>query len=108
MAIARGRHAQKLRDLEARRRLQQPLDPDRPFEKCPTCGARVQLPCVACRARRELARRGPVHVSQVLEELRHSPETGFDLRPAEQARYEEIRRRRLGGAETSGGHGDAP
>ncbi len=34
-----------------------PLGPQSPPERCPTCGAMVYMPCVACRVRAILARR---------------------------------------------------
>jgi len=56
-AIARGRRP----DYRALRRdrVDEFAAPCGPFARCPTCGARVQMPCLACRVRafRESRRR---------------------------------------------------
>lgn len=92
-SIASGRHAQMVRDREARRRLEESLLPRGPFVWCAACGAKVQMPCVACEARRERKGRGPVHVSRVLRELAAaSPALGLDLKPADRARYEKVKK----------------
>lgn len=53
-AIARGTRP----DYESRRREPDPFPPPTgPARRCPTCGRRVQMPCLACRitAMRKLA-----------------------------------------------------
>jgi len=48
-AIARGKRP----DYEARRRHRPGgiVPPSGPYVRCPTCGARVQMPCLACQIR---------------------------------------------------------
>ena len=61
--------------------------------RCKTCGALLDLvPCVACRARRKLAKgRG-----SATEDPRELPILGLELKPAEYERYVQVRRRREG------------
>jgi len=83
----RGRH------LEAAGRPVEP-DPDPRWDGkpawCRPCGAWVIMPCIACAARSSAGMAGPR--SQPAE-----PETGpeIELRGAEAARYQQIRRRRI-------------
>lgn len=57
----------------------------RPIGRCPTCGRRVRLPCHACRTDQAAQRNG--WVSGVAD----FPLVGLDLRPAERARYDQVR-----------------
>lgn len=93
VSIASGRHAQMMRDREARRQLEESLLPRGPFVWCAACQAKVQMPCVACAARRERKGRGLVHVCEVLRELAAvSPALGLELKPEDAARYEEVKK----------------
>lgn len=66
-------------------------EPPRPTRKCPTCGAKTELPCRACEIRRQLATLG-LHVR------RNGPDPegplALELRPADRARYEKVRARK--------------
>lgn len=70
--------------------------PPRPGSRCPVCGIEGPVPCVACAAREQKRRRGPAQRRRemVADLLRYGPVVGLDLRPAERARYEQIRGRR--------------
>jgi hypothetical protein len=79
-------------DYGALRLAQAPPPPaaPQPTERCPECGAMVELPCLACRARRTMVyhRLPPLDLLPVSEALQ------LKLLDAEQIRYEEIRARR--------------
>ncbi|MGO8690516.1 MAG: hypothetical protein ACLQLG_12915 [Thermoguttaceae bacterium] len=62
-----------------------------PTERCPECGAMVQFPCLACRARRAMVRgrRWPR-----IDLLPASEGLQLKLIGPEQSRYEEVRARR--------------
>jgi len=92
MALGRRPNAD-LRDTferltDERRRASGAPPPSRPARRCPECGAKVKLPCLACRDRRLLAqgRRRPFQTD--------GPDPvvlGLDLRPEHYARYLEMR-----------------
>ncbi len=90
--IARGERP----DYDAMRRVRERREVPSPGgsrRRCPTCGALVRPPCVACRVRDELAR--------MARSARPTEAPGDDrvlnlaLRPQHQARYEQVRARRL-------------
>jgi len=88
--IAAGRRP----DYEAMRRSRQEREtptPSGPLRRCPECGARVQLPCVAChvRGRASDVPRLLQHARRLLDEP-----LGVNLKPQHQRRYEEIRARK--------------
>lgn len=62
--------------------------PEGPLERCPSCGGRSTMPCRLCliRARRE----SRPQLAQSLSLLSEAP-LGLELRPAHQARYEQVR-----------------
>lgn len=90
-AIARGARP----DYEAMRRARRSREippPDGPKRRCATCGVLVYLPCVACRVREELRRMAPpCDRSEPLDD----DALALALRPHHQARYEQVRARRL-------------
>ncbi len=55
-AVATGRLRRRLQS-EFAAPPPDPLHPTEPPQRCPTCGALVYMPCVACRVRAILARR---------------------------------------------------
>ena len=99
MLIVQGRHAPGRTERLRQQQLFEEHIPAGEPQACPGCGQIVPLPCVACRARaarRERHRRlGPRGIREIIEELAQiSPVLGLDLKPADRARYEEVRRRR--------------
>ncbi len=91
-AIARGERL----DYDAMRRVRERREVPPPAgsrRRCPTCGALVSPPCVACRVRDELTR--------MARPARSTDAPGDDralslaLRPQHYARYEQVRARRL-------------
>jgi len=99
MLVVRGRHAPARAERLRQRDLFEAETPAGHATACPVCGRVGPLPCVACRARaarRERHRRlGPRGIREIIEELAQiSPVLGLDLKPADRARYEEVRRRR--------------
>ena len=90
-AIARGARPD-YDALRRARRSREILPPDGPKRRCPTCGALVYPPCVACRVREELSCvPPPCGQSQPLDD----DALALALRPNHQARYEQVRARRL-------------
>lgn len=91
-AIARGERL----DYDAMRRVRERREvpsPDGPRRRCPTCGALVYPPCVACRVREELFRMArPNRPSEAPGDDRA---LNLALRPEHRARYEQVRARRL-------------
>lgn len=68
---------------------------DGPLGRCPTCGARVFLPCVACRCiAAGDARRTPPETWDSEDDPSDVP---FEFTPQQQTRYEEIRKLREAG-----------
>jgi len=68
-------------------------DPEAPYERCNVCGHRVQMPCLVCpaiAAREELIRT----LGQWHRKIRAGDvePLGLELRPDDQARYEQVRR----------------
>ncbi len=89
-AIARGARP----DYDAMRRVRQRREippPDGPQRRCPTCGALVYPPCVACRVREELSRTA----QPCSRPEPHDDDLALALRPHHQVRYERVRARRL-------------
>ena len=58
--------------------------------RCPTCGRLVKLPCLACRLEKTRPERPP----QAEQAPTETEELGVDLRGAERARYQRLRRAR--------------
>ncbi len=88
-AIARGERPDydALRRMRERREVPAPAGPPR---RCPTCGAMVYPPCVACRVRAELRM-----VARCVRPGLSADDTALALRPHHRARYEQVRERRL-------------
>lgn len=71
---------------------EQDLLPKGPFQRCPEGHLTQYDPCLICAAKRTRRERGPVHVSQVIAEvLANTPTIELELRPEQQARYEEVK-----------------
>ncbi|MDY0168086.1 MAG: hypothetical protein RBS80_16175 [Thermoguttaceae bacterium] len=90
--IARGDRP----DYDAMRRVRRRREvppPDGPERRCPTCGVLVSMPCVACRVREELRRMPPP--CDRFESPCDDSALDLALRPHHQARYEEVRARRM-------------
>lgn len=56
-AIARGKRADCLPRAEAEEEMPSPMGP---LRRCPTCGGKVQMPCLLCRLR-QMQRQGRRH-----------------------------------------------
>jgi len=70
LAVARGRRMDRTAKTPSERRADyRALLPEQPAARCSECGARVYLPCVACRVRRKLAERS----QRSLVALAHDP-----------------------------------
>jgi len=69
------------------------IDSSLPKSRCPECGGMVEIPCVVCRTRREMAgrKRRPPHPA---DETDFAGELGFDLRPEHRKRLEKIQQAR--------------
>ncbi len=91
-AIARGTRP----DYDAMRRMREQREvppPSGPKRRCPTCGALIYPPCVACRVREEHShQRSPPRRPEPLD---GDGDLALALRPPHQARYEQVRARRL-------------
>jgi transcriptional regulator with XRE-family HTH domain len=87
--------AGKRPDYEQLRRLKQEQLPQPPSEPCwcSACSAMVQMPCVACRTRQWMAKKGKQPSTQALESL--GGPLGMQLKEEHQRRYEEVRARKL-------------
>jgi len=68
-------------------RLRGALVPKKPYRHCPVCGVEVQMPCVACRARKARAAYGP----RLAPDRFFPPVTRLDLKPEDHARYLDVR-----------------
>ncbi len=91
-SIANGRRP----DYHALRRAAVPVAPASPaaWQRCPQCGALVQLPCLGCRARRAM-----VHGRRFLRGDLPAAAEGLQVRliGSERLRYEELCARRQSG-----------
>lgn len=64
--------------------------PPGPAARCPTCGAKVVGPCIACQARAEPRRLLPEDLRELAGGL--DAPLGLDLKPEHAKRYEQIKR----------------
>ena len=87
--------AGKRPDYAKLRQLRQEQLPKRRGKRqwCPTCGAKVRMPCVACRVERWLAEKGGPSVTRLFEIL--DGPLGMQLKGDHQRRYEEVRAKKL-------------
>jgi len=91
-AIARGTRPDY--DAMRRQRIHEAvLPPEGPERRCPMCGARVYRPCLACHVRERFSGAGlPGNRPEPFDK---DLALGLALRPHHQARYEQVRARRL-------------
>lgn len=76
-----------------KKRLPQPWEEDRsgrPFERCPHCGTRAQLPCLACLLRNYLRKENPTRFRDSSDFTLH-----LQLEEPHKKRYEQVRAWRL-------------
>jgi len=81
--------------LRAERAANNRTKPAGPIERCPDCGAMAATPCRACQIRR-LLRKAGVELHGSLPGGARAIGLTLDLKPADQSRYEEVRRRESG------------
>ena len=102
-AIASGdRSPKKSRRAAWRREGEAEQEPEvnaGPFERCPSCGAMVELPCVACNTNANAHRDRAANLAAAVADFDSQPIVSLELRPAHMRRYLEVRRGKVQSAE---------